>query len=289
MKAISTIAEKHEQNVQQLRNIKRMIKKFKLSCTIQHVGSVSYFYFDKTGQVKKYGAFKPKPGMHIPKLVMRNVKERMQQGLYTPANTNPDRYDTNTIMYNPDNIAKYIGKHCVSIDINGCYWNTAYKIGLIDEKTYKMGLKKDKEYKYARNMSVGSLGASILIERYENGKKAYSQHLKRFGACARLDVIDYVWDISQQIGRMLQSDFLMFLTDCFYVPFSRMKDTCEMIESFGFSWKKTDVEFLKVDRMSEYIKKDDSHGYTDKVIWYDADEDKFKFHDFSDKHHYIFD
>ena len=240
------------------------------------------------GVSHKSGSFPPKEGMFIVKITNEVVKKRLDAGLYLPKNTDPSRMTSRTIMYNSDNIKRNAGLPCVSVDITACYLSTSFNLGIIDEKTYKMGMAKDREFKNARNVAIGSIGALILHEKYVEGKLVLSEKTRKFGATSRLDVIDTVWAMSQRIATKLGKDFLLFLTDCFFVPANRAEDICKYIEEEGYKWKMENCEFGGVERMHTSFDKSGNEMYTEKVTWRNVDKIEEKFHDFSHLHNMNF-
>ena len=116
-----------------LKNIKDSLIHYKSSFTIKYIGSVIEFKFDSTGKTKRLGGFTPKKGMHIPKMVLGDVKKRIENGDYLPINSDPLK-NVPTIMYNHENITRNLRQHCVAVDINYCYWNTAKNLGVISDR-----------------------------------------------------------------------------------------------------------------------------------------------------------
>jgi hypothetical protein len=275
--------ERIRNSIKDLKKIKDSLIKAKSSFTIRYIGNIAEFHFDSTGRTRRFGAFKPKVGMHIPKMVLHEVDKRLKEGEYKPVNTDQDK-NVKTIMYNYFNINRNAKQHCVSVDINACYWNTAHNLGIISDHTFEMGLTKEAEWKEARNVSIGSLGAEMFFERFEEGVMIKSWTEKRFGANCRLDVMDHVWAMANRIVDKLGDDFLMFLTDCFFVPIHRLDDLQKYVKEEGYSTKYEDCEFVKVQRMMDVQDREGKPLYTDKVIWYNVQNDKFKFHDFSNMH-----
>lgn len=243
---------------------------------------------DQDGVITRWGSIPDKKGMFLPQITNKIVNKRIASGEYVPVNTDSKRYTNNTIMYSNRNITRNFKNLCVAVDITACYWQSAFNLGVIDEKTYKLGMSKDREYKIARNVAIGSIGAMIFHQKYENGKLVFSEITRRPGACARLDIIDHVWQVALRISEKLGKDFLMYLTDCFYVPATRIDDLCKYIEDEGYKWKLHQVGFEKIERMSTGNDRSNNKIYTEKVIWYDFEKKKYTFHDFSHKHNFIF-
>lgn len=268
-------------------NIKNAMCEAELTFDLYYGTSVVNI-IDQDGVTTRWGNIPQKQAMFLPQITNKVVNKRIASGEYIPVNTDSTRYTNNTIMYSNTNIKKNFKNLCVAVDITACYWQTAFNLGVIDEKTYILGMSKDREYKTARNVAIGSIGAMIFHQKYEKGKLVFSEIKRRPGACARLDIIDHVWEVSQRIAAKLGKDFLMYLTDCFYVPATRTDDLCKYIEEEGYKWKLHQVGFEKIERMSTGIDVENNDIYTEKVVWYDFEKQKHTFHDFSNKHNYKF-
>lgn len=252
-----------------------------------HTGSITKVVFE-SGKRKKYGEITQKPGMHLPTLTNKNVKSRIESGEYVPKNTDPYRWNSNTIFYSSERIKENLWEPCIAIDIIGAYWQTAVNLGVIDHATYLKGIEKDREYKDARNISIGSIGALTIYEKYVNGKLVTHELRRKFGACARLDIVDHIWDLAQKIAKKLGPDFLMFLTDCFFVPLRREADVKQWLAESGYKSKAEAIIFSEVQRMNNGTNKFSDTFFTEKVHWKCLDKNQWKFHDFSNKHNYNF-
>jgi hypothetical protein len=284
---IKSVAMGFRDKKEAFQNIKNAMCESELTFDLYYGTSVVNIV-DKDGVVTRWGSIPDKKGMFLPQITNKVVNKRLKSGEYVPINTDSKRYTNNTIMYNAKNIKRNFKNLCVAVDITACYWQSAFNLGVIDEKTYNIGMSKDREYKIARNVSIGSIGAMIFHQKYENGKLVFSEITRRPGACARLDIIDHVWQVAQRIAGKLGKDFCMYLTDCFYAPATKTDDLCKYIEEEGYTWKLHQVGFQKIDRMSSGTDRANNEIYTEKVIWYDFEKKKDTFHDFSNKHNINF-
>ena len=199
-------------------------------------------------------------GSHLSQMTIQEVKKRMETGLYVPKNTDVNRHLFSTIAFNPDNITKFLEKPGCSVDINSCYWNTAHNITVISDKLCEYGFKEPKLWKDARNIAIGSLGTSVKVEKYRNGKLVeVSPYTPRPTNVCRLDVIDHVWDVClNKIRPKLKKNFLTFLTDCFFVPIKSKDLVLEQLHKYGYEAKIKDAHFTAM--------RDLGTG-TYKVIW----------------------
>jgi len=112
-------------------------------------------------------------------------------------------------------IEKNINKEIVAIDINNCYWQTAYNIGVISDKTYNFGLQYcDKK---VRNATIGYLSVKSYLYKNENGKDILIREYVKDITYARNDIIMKVYEVAKKISNKLKDDLCYFFTDCFYV------------------------------------------------------------------------
>lgn len=284
---MANVLERFNQQNGQFSAIKNVYCKNEMTFDLFYSGSIIKVQF-ADGKIKRYGQFSKKEGIFLAKLTNKVVKKRIELGLYIPKNKDPMRFRNNTIMYSSKKISENLLKPCISVDIVGCYWQTAFNLGVIDEKTYQIGISKDREYKDARNIAIGSIGALLTHEKYVNGSLVSTEKTRKFGACARLDIIDHVWEMANRIAKKLGPDFLMYLTDCFFVPECRKNDICKYIEEEGYKWKIERCQFGEVRPMHMGIDKNGKKMFTEKVFWYNVEKDRVKFHDFSHKHNVNF-
>jgi hypothetical protein len=265
-------------------NMKNTYIESEMTFDMYYSGSTMTVVFED-GKKKKQGhAIPGRKGMFLAGLTNKQVKKRIESGEYICKNTNPSRMTNNTIMYSSQNIKKNLLKPCVAIDISSCYWRTAYNIGVIDQKLYDIGMSGGKDFKEARVISIGSIGALVMHEKYVKGQLVSTDNTRRFGANARLDIIDAVWLMANKIASKLGSGFLMYLTDCFYAPESMADDLCRFIKEEGYDFKIDLVQFEKIERMHTALDKLGSQIYTEKVIWFSDEQNREKMHDFSNIH-----
>jgi len=112
-------------------------------------------------------------------------------------------------------IEKNVNKEIVAIDINNCYWQTAYNIGVISEKTYNFGLQFcDKK---VRNATIGYLNVKSYLYKNENGKDILIREYVKDITYARNDIIMKVYEVAKKISNKLKDDLCFFFTDCFYI------------------------------------------------------------------------
>lgn len=198
-------------------------------------------------------------GAHLSGMLMKDVRERLDKGIYVPKEQNVERDCYNTLLYDPMNIFKNRNKEVWGIDINSCYWRTAYLIGAMSDGVYEQGNKRGTEWKISRNAAIGSLGAGVTESIYEKGKVVSTIRYKRDLNTVRSDIIDHVWDISYRICSLVRDGFCMFLTDCFYVTPDKVEELDGLIRGYGYQTKKERYYFKSIT---------DHYGKVgDKVVW----------------------
>lgn len=217
----------------------------------------------------------------LSRTMINQVKKRLKNELYTPINQDNERVHIDTVYFNPDKIKQEIGEPCVIVDISACYFNTARILGVISEEYYQNNyaffnqlkdslslydedteenkIKRDQirkemaDYKEARNISIGSLGAEYKIEYYENGilNKAKTLKYKRPTNVCRLDIIDHVWKIAQDINNKIGRNVLMYHTDGFFIHKMYEKQVCELLSGYGYFYKIEEVLFVGIKNVTD--------------------------------------
>lgn len=168
-------------------------------------------------------------------------------------------------MFNLDAIEKNTKKLVVSIDINDCYWRTAYKLGYITEETYIIG-KRKKAWKTGRNACIGSLVKTKTIMPFVNGKM--DRERRRIIRTPieyqyiRNHIIGHVYKMFNTLFEQIGDSFFMFLTDCLFTTYDKQKQVEEYFMEEGYRVKSKAIEFTAVDRKEK------------KVSWYDFEGTK---------------
>lgn len=145
------------------------------------------------------------------------------------------------------------GEEALAIDINHCYWRTAFLLGFITEETYLKGLERT-DYKEGRLIAIGTLAKILTIRKYKDGMKVEEyvddkEYLKYGGFFWA--VILKINELMIELWTSLKEDFLMFLTDCVVIDPRRKEDAIAIMEKHGYSCKDyklvfTDIEYSKV-------------------------------------------
>jgi len=165
--------------------------------------------------------------------------------------------------FNCDAINTVINKPICCLDLNLCYWRTAFLLGYIDESLYRRGI--DTGYKKGMLVSIGALNANPIIQHYENGKevsKSYDTELNSRYSPFYWSIIGKVNDLMMEVHKALKDDMYMWLTDCAFIAPERRKDVLAIFDKYGFPCKTYTSDFTFCD------------GNT--IEWYDCKDAKFK-------------
>jgi hypothetical protein len=214
---------------------KMMVKNIDFTLRMTGGSTIELILPSRKLKAKEFGNFMK--GSHLSRMMLLEVENKLSNGLYVPFNQDNDRRKLNTIMYDPYNLNKLINQPIAAVDIVSCYWTTAYNLNIISEDLFKKGFGKDREWKEARAASIGSL--NTLIKEYKNidGNLTIVASFRRPYNIVRLDIIDTVWNIANEIALDLHDSFCMFLTDCFYVNLKDEKKVYELLEKHNYKAK----------------------------------------------------
>lgn len=159
-------------------------------------------------------------------------------------------------MFNLDAIEANLGKCLVMIDINDCYWRTAYLLGYITYETYIIG-KRKKGWKVGRNACIGSLCKTKVITPYENGNLLKSgRRVERMPLkyqYIRNHIITHIYKMFDYLFSQMGNTFFMYLTDCLVTTYDKKKWVERYFNDENYKVKSKPVEFLSVDRSKKRV------------------------------------
>lgn len=178
-------------------------------------------------------------------------------------------------LFNINAIERVVGEPSVMIDINDCYWRTAYLLGYITEQTYIIG-KRKKEWKTGRNACIGGLCKVKWKTTYKNGipEKRVAVRTKPEYQNIRNHIIGHVYNMFEQLFKQIGNSFYMFLTDCIVTSYRQYRFIETYFTGLGYKIKQKPVEFLELDRINKKVswhdfdgvKKDDKGRITQKGV-----------------------
>lgn len=251
----------------------------------KHDGNNSVIYIkDLAGDKVAYTYFEGVrgSGFHVCALVKKDIEEWIKKN----SGFDYKKYgfpDYNEQIFNLQKIEKNIGRPMLGIDVNGCYFNTMFKLGYIRQRTYDMAYKKADEWKTGRNASVGMLAKEIVYAMYEfkDGQRWRMDRIiiaDKKKQAIRHHIIGHVWKTFQDLFKELNGDFYMFLTDCIYVDPKHLKKVTKFFEKKGYTSKYKKFKLTKLNKKKQ------------RVIWWDSLKPKgdtgkvgdFKHYNYSD-------
>lgn len=163
-------------------------------------------------------------------------------------------------QFNLQKIYEYVdsksNKPIWGIDINACYWTTAFNLGYISERLYKRGIQS--VAKQGLLVSIGSLNKLPIIRNYENGalvSKDYDHAFYLRYAPFYWNIIQKTHDLMMESFVLMRSNWYMFLTDCLFVDYDSVKVAKKFIEDNGYGYKTHQIEYKSIDPL--------------RVSWYD--------------------
>lgn len=186
------------------------------------------------------------PGVHMVNAVRRNVDAYIENGGEIPK----IEFKPKLILYNFEQIDKALTKSPVdltfAIDINACFFRTAFNLGYITESLYLKGWEKRKKNKLGLLASIGSLNKHETIQEYKNGvldKEYMNWEYKNRYSPFYWSVINYVAEVMMEIANALNEDFYMWLTDCVYIDKQHRHIVEEILDRHGYDYKDFYIEF----------------------------------------------
>lgn len=252
------------------RSISKSVK-WCMDFTVKTYGNTTIIDYGNT--VNRYiDGYSSGNGYHLCQMVYAEVKKRVESGEYVPIEQDNNRIHSNFVCFNPANIDKFLNKKTKAFDIKRCYWDTSKKLGVISQELYNYGLNnksKNKKKKYeikklkkgvleiklindwkaGRNASIGSLGAVIYERVYKNGELVeVKEPYRRPFNNVRLDIVDYVWNLANSIISQVKDDFLMYLTDCFFVTSEVADNVIKLLKENGYEYSVKDVIITSMRR-----------------------------------------
>ena len=198
-------------------------------------------YFGFEGQKKM-------EGLEFVRMVRREILERIERGEKPPKS----KAHTQVLAFHENNLIDVSkkGETVVAIDLNACYWNTAYKLGFLSEPLFKKGWKKRREAKLGLVSSIGSLNKRTFSEKFEFGVSNGVQKTNKDD-----NLRPYYWAVINEVNRIMnhtiaelpKNDFLMWLTDCVYVRKPSVEKAQSVFTELGYEYKMSEARIEKVD------------------------------------------
>lgn len=176
----------------------------------------------------------------------------------------------NLTKFNTELIAKNIKSPVTAIDINYCYFQTAYNLGYISKKTFDRGTIS-KDIKEGVLASIGSLNKLEMVETYRSGKliekKVDFDKYNRYSPFY-WNIINKVWVMMEDFFEAFPENSYMWLTDCCYVDTHIIKKALKFIHDRGYKTKTFMIDFQNVDNIKQTVHWFDCKDSKNKSIFY---------------------
>ena len=250
----------------------REMKKNKCSFKVVTGGQSKKILFqDEGGTYKKTTYYGNKKKEHLHGVFMCNlVKKDIDNYLLKKKPIPATKEKPSLLLYNFKEIERLCSSEkremSYAIDINSCYFQTAYNLGFISNKTFDRGWKDRDIYKYGILASIGTLNKREVVEEYKDGElitREYEEENYNKYSPFYWAIINEVYRIMIETARLLGDDFCMWLTDCAVFKRGREKDLEKLLNDNHYSYKNFRVEFERVDKR--------------KIYWYDFGKAKEKY------------
>ena len=220
---------------------------------------------DKVWRFLDYGGVQGK-GFHLCKFVNQDARLFIENNPNSEILKNKNsNIDLEVQKGNMDALQKYLGKQIYCVDVNDCYWDTIYRFGVISQETYLRGFK-NKDWKTGRNASIGSLSKAIVETEFKGGLRVKSELLDtdmRMSSI-RNSIVSEIHNMFLELMRELGDNWLMYFTDCLYVPIEHITRVRKYFELKGYQTK---VNTHQLDKINL------ENGL---VYWHDYDKNKAK-------------
>ncbi len=166
-------------------------------------------------------------------------------------------------VFNVKSIQENIGTPIACLDLNLCYWRTAYLLGFIDKELYLKGVETG--HKKGMLVSIGALNTLPKIEKFVDGKfvsESFDYELQARYSPFYWAIIGKVYDLCMEVYKVLRGDMYMWLTDCAFFSPDRIGEVEAIFEKFGFPYKTYTSDFTYCD--------------SKQVFWFDCKDMKEK-------------
>lgn len=286
-------------NIKQYSRVLSDFVNSKVSFKVIHNGSsLSIVWDEKTWRFVDYGGVAGK-GFHLSKIVNKEAMEFVLKNptIYPPKEDGlVDNTDLEVQKANIKALKKHEGEQIYCVDVCDCYWDTAHKMGVISQKTYLTGLK-NKEWKTGRNASIGALSKNIIETTFVNGARVSTlpQKPKIDLSGIRDAIVKQVHESFLKILKELDNNWLMYFTDCVYVPafegdyLKTINQVQAYFEGLGYQTKLTTFHLDEVDIESGKIKWHDYQKNKTKGFIFAQRQKTLDAHSLFSKHNFIYD
>jgi hypothetical protein len=201
-------------------------------------------------------------GVWLTAMVRKEIDAYIEKNGIPPT---PPKVDVQ--LFNIPKINKIVQKGkrypLVGVDINSCYWRTAFLLGYISEELYERGLKTCK--KMGLLVAIGCLNKRPIVKEYIDGEMRMAKHdadyYDRYSPFY-WSIIYHTYKIMMEAYEEFSEDFVMYITDCLFVEMGRKNGAKLFFEERGYECKSHIIDIVSYDGR--------------QLIWYDTKANRKK-------------
>jgi hypothetical protein len=179
----------------------------------------------------------------------------------------PQKPKVDVQLFNIQKINKIMQKGkkypIVGVDINQCYWRTAYLLGFISEGLYERGLKTCK--KMGLLVAIGCLNKRPIVKQYVDGEMRTMNHdadyYEKYSPFYWA-IINHTYEIMMEAYNLFPEDFVMYITDCLFIEMKQKESAKKFFNSYGYECKSHIIDIVSYDGR--------------QLIWFDTKASKKK-------------
>jgi len=250
--------------IQDFENKLESLKKSGVSFRVEISGMTRVIHFlDAFGNTTNkdvyfgFKGIKRMDGLELVTGVRHEIRKRIKEGEKPPKFT----IGTKVLLFHKPNL-QAVAEEAVDIaeiDLNACYWTTAYQLGFISDKLFAKGWAKRRQAKIGLLTAIGSLNKGTYIENYEFGKGRGIEKTNKDD-----ELRPYYWAVINKVHELMneavnsipEKDFCMWLTDCIYLRRESAESIKEFFDIKGYDYKECKSRILKVeDRKVHWVNK----------------------------------
>lgn len=259
--------------IQDFDRVVARLKKSEVNFRVEMSGVTRIIYYlDGYGNVARKAIYHGHKGMErmegleLVTMVRRELRKRIEEGNNAPR----FKVGTKVVRFHIENMTSAMndGAEIAEVDLNACYWTTAYHLGFLSEELYAKGWQKRKSAKIGLLAAIGSLNKKTYTEDFEFGSS------KGVVRDSKDDMFrPYYWAVINRVEEVMykainavpKHHFMMWLTDCIYIRKESTPIIIDLFKELGYEYTTGISHISKIER--------------NKVFWvnHDTGEEKFVF------------
>lgn len=131
---------------------------------------------------------------------------------------------------------EFLEKTITGFDIDDAYWNIAFNMGMIKERTFRMALELNDEYKGVKLAALANLCSDKIWRVIENGEVNKRKKPAAVFKCDPLAKIAYnnirftCYEYLFNLSKLLGNDFYQYRVDC--IEFRKTPETIKLVKNY---------------------------------------------------------